>query len=97
MIRIISQGNENSLYNESSGEVNVDFNDSAEVNNNAENISHFDSFGNSKKIRFNFDKLKSSVDTNCEFVTEEKYQEIYQEIILTPKVDIFIISRLRDL
>lgn len=42
------------------------------------NLSRFQSYQNSKRIRFNF-KKSNTIDTNEIYITEEKYNELYSE------------------
>lgn len=70
MIKITSVGNQNSLFNESSGNVKVEFQNEEQATTN---LSYFEDRASNKIFKFNF--KKSSVETNFRIVTEEKKEE----------------------
>lgn len=50
--------------------------------------SRFEERQNRKEFKFNFKRSKSLIDTNCEYVTEEKYKEMFQETqVFNPFLD----------
>lgn len=70
MIKITSIGNQNSLFNESSGNVKVEFQNEEQV---TKNLSYFENRETNKIFKFNF--KNSDIETNFRIITEEKQEE----------------------
>jgi len=70
MIKITSIGNQNALFNESSGNIKVEFQNEEQATNN---LSYFENRGFNKIFKFNF--KNSNIESNFRIITEEKQEE----------------------